>query len=104
MIFKFCMACPAAPLSRLSRTAAAIEDQQSDAARTVISSPWYAAQQEKPNPWCKVNACNTLKSHVQASEARCSGLHSQCNLQISDLASQAAALQLALVASHTQQC
>ncbi len=85
MIFKFCMACPAAPLSKLSRTAAAHEHQQSNAAGIFSSNPCCGAQQEKNSLCCKAKACNTLKSHVltqQASEARCPCLHSQCNLHI----------------------
>lgn len=85
MMFKFCMACPAAPLSKLSRTAAASENQQSDAARTLSSSPCCRASQEENSLCCKAKASNTLKSHVstqQAFEARCPCLHSQSNLHM----------------------
>ena len=108
MMFKFCMACPAAPFSKLSRTAAASGNQQSDAARAFSSSPWCGAHQEKNSLCCKAKASNTLKSRVstqQAFEARCPFLHSQSNLHMltRKSCSQAAALQIALVASHPQQ-
>lgn len=69
MMFRFCMACPAAPLSKLSRTAAANGNQQSDAAWTFRSSPCCGAQQKENSLCCKAKACNTIKFHVSTQQA-----------------------------------